>query len=184
MRIEKASLNKREILTGDIGRLCEGSSLGLTVFDGDCSQFGGELSVNEFHISREIRSQCDFDEGLFASSGNIILTNTKAVRLFAKKVNDFIASQHDDPVEAGKKMIKAGQLNAMGLIDEIFHYVCSLYRRDINKTVFDFLLELLDEEFGVEAMDGLLSAFNKAFPPTAIFRGEVGYQEYLADSGQ
>ena len=183
MRIEKASLNKREILTGDMGRFGEGSSLGLAVFDGDCSQFGGELSVNEFHISREIRSQCDFDEGLFASSGNIILANTKAVRLFAKKVNDFIASQHDDPVEAGKKMIKAGQLNAMGLIDEIFHYVCSLYRRDINTTVFDFLLELLDEEFGVEAMDGLLSAFNKAFPPTAIFRGEVGYQEYLADSG-
>lgn len=183
MRIEKESLNKREIFTGDMGRLCGGSGLGLALFEGECSRFGAGISVNEFHISREIRSQCDFDEGLFSSSGNIILTNTKAVRLFAKKVNDFIASQHDDPVEAGKKMIKAGQLNAMGLIDEIFHYVCSMYRRDINKSVFDFLLELLDDEFGVEAMDGLLSAFNQEFPPTAIFRGEVDGHGYLAGSG-
>ncbi len=161
----------------------DGRNDGILIFDGDCSQFGAGISTNEFHISREIRSKCDLDEGLFASSGNIILANTKAVRLFAKKINDLIASEHEDPVEAGKRMIKAGQLNAMGLIDEIFHYVCSLYRRDINSSVFDFLLELLDEEFGQEAMDGLLSAFNRDFPPTALFRGEVGYQEYLAGSG-
>lgn len=161
----------------------DGKNEGILIFEGNCSRFGAGISINEFHISREIRSKCDFDEALFASSGNIILANTKAVRLFAKKINDLIASEHDDPVEAGKKMIKAGQLNAMGLIDEIFHYVCSLYRRDVNRSVFDFLLELLDEEFGQEAMDGLLSAFNRDFPPTAIFRGEVGYQEYLADSG-
>ena len=156
---------------------------GLTIFEGDYSQLRPELTINEFHISREIRDKCDFDESLFASTGNVILSNTKAVRLFAKKLNDLLAREIPDPVEAGKLMVKAGQLNAMGLIDEIFHYVCAMYRRDINTSVFDVLLELLDEEFGTEAIDGLLSAFNKDFPPTAIFRGEVGFQEYLEKQG-
>ena len=156
---------------------------GLTLFEGEYSQFNPGYTINEFHISREIRAKCDFDEGLFASTGNVILSNTKAVRLFAKKLNDMIAQEIPDPVEAGKLMVRAGDLNAMGLIDEIFHYVCALFRRDINSSVFELLLELLDEEFGPEAMNGLLSAFNKDFPPTAIFRGEVGYHEYLEKQG-
>ena len=134
---------------------------GLSVFDGEYSQFREGFSINEFHISREVRDKCNFDESLFASTGNVILSNTKAVRLFAKKLNDMIAQQIPDPVEAGKLMVKAGQLNAMGLIDEIFHYVCAMFRRDIKVTAFDEILTQLDEEFGQEAINGLLSAFNK-----------------------
>ena len=156
---------------------------GLSVFDGEYSQFGEGFSINEFHISREVRDKCNFDESLFASTGNVILSNTKAVRLFAKKLNDMIAQQIPDPVEAGKLMVKAGQLNAMGLIDEIFHYVCAMFRRDIKVTAFDEILTQLDEEFGQEAINGLLSAFNKEFPPTAIYRHQVDEAAYLADSG-
>ena len=141
---------------------------GLSVYDGKDFRFAPWLSINEFHISREVRDKCDFDQGLFASTGNVILTNTKAVRLFAKKLNDMIAREIPDPVSAGKLMVKAGQLNAMGLIDEIFHYVCAIFRRDINASVFDQILTQLDEEFGQEAVDGLLSAFNAEFPPTAV----------------
>lgn len=156
---------------------------GLSVFDGEYSQFREGFSINEFHISREVRDKCNFDESLFASTGNVILSNTKAVRLFAKKLNDMIAQQIPDPVEAGKLMVKAGQLNAMGLIDEIFHYVCAMFRRDIKVTAFDEILTQLDEEFGQEAINGLLSAFNKEFPPTAIYRHQVDEAAYLADSG-
>ena len=73
---------------------------GLTLFEGEYSQFSPECTINEFHISREIRAKCDFDEGLFASTGNVILSNTKAVRLFAKKLNDLLAQEIPDPVEA------------------------------------------------------------------------------------
>ena len=92
----------------------------MTVLDWNKISVDKNLSLNEFHVSREIREKCDFDERLFASSGNIILANFKNVRLFAKKINDLIAREEKDSVVAGKKMIKDGQLNAMGLIDEIF----------------------------------------------------------------
>ena len=44
-----------------------------------------EASLNEFHVSKEIRDKCNFDGSLFASTGNVILANFKNVRLFAKK---------------------------------------------------------------------------------------------------
>ena len=42
---------------------------GLSVFDGEYSQFREGFSINEFHISREVRDKCNFDESLFASTG-------------------------------------------------------------------------------------------------------------------
>ena len=40
----------------------------------------------EFHVSKAMRDKCDFDLSLFATTGNVILTNFKNVRLFAKKI--------------------------------------------------------------------------------------------------
>lgn len=155
----------------------------MTVLDWNKISVDKNLSLNEFHVSREIREKCDFDEGLFASSGNIILANFKNVRLFAKKINDLIAREEKDSVAAGKKMIKAGQLNAMGLIDEIFHYVCGLYRRDNKVSVFEELLRELDTAYGREAVDEILQVFNETFPPVAVFKGEISVKEYLAGEG-
>ena len=46
-----------------------------------------KLSYNEFHISKEIRDLCKFDQGLFASSGNVVFANMKNVRAFALLLN-------------------------------------------------------------------------------------------------
>ncbi len=70
----------------------------------------------EFHINARVRRACDFDEALFASSGNVIFANLKAVRLFAQRYNSTI-----DGTAHPERFLNTGQLNAMGLIDEIFH---------------------------------------------------------------
>ena len=51
------------------------------------------ISYNEFHVSKKIRDLCNFNEGLFASSGNIVFANMKNVRDFAVLLNDVIKSQ-------------------------------------------------------------------------------------------
>ena len=81
----------------------------------------------EFHVSKKVRDLCNFDESLFSFNGNVIFTNFKAVRTFAQKINATM-----NPVLESNKMIKAGQLNAMGLIDEIFHYICGEFRKSEN----------------------------------------------------
>ncbi|MCQ2983177.1 MAG: alpha-amylase family glycosyl hydrolase, partial [Treponemataceae bacterium] len=131
----------------------------------------------EFHVSRKIRDLCNFDKSLFSFDGNIIFTDFAAVRLFAKKINDTM-----NPVTDGEKMLKAGQLNAMGLIDEIFHYVCSEYRKAKNPHVFEELLAALNKQLGEKAVHQMLLEFNQEFPPVAVYQGQLSEEEYLKGS--
>ena len=54
------------------------------------------ISYNEFHISKKVRDLCDFDKGLFASSGNVVFGNMKNVRLFALKYNQLFTTPEDE----------------------------------------------------------------------------------------
>ena len=124
-----------------------------------------KISYNEFHVSKDIRDKCQFDSSLYTSSGNVIITDLKKVRIFAEKLN-----QYYDKIGLSEKRISAGQLNAMGLIDEILHYVSMLYRRDGIKSSFEGLLQSLDSKFGKEKIDEILLQFTNEFPPTAVYR--------------
>ena len=101
-----------------------------------------QISYNEFHISKKVRTLCNFNKGLFASSGNVVFANMKNVRDFQLLFNDYIEQTTGDK----NKKVSAGQLNAMGLIDEILHYVCFVYRRDKVNDFFKELLAKLDKE--------------------------------------
>ncbi len=134
-----------------------------------------KISHNEFHISKKIRDLCNFDGGLFASSGNVVFANMKNVRAFQLLINNVFESRGEE-----NKKLSAGQLNAMGLIDEILHYVCMLYRRDKVLTFMDDLLATLDKEFGRDEVDGLLLDFIREFPPVAVYKEKIRPEEYLA----
>ena len=140
------------------------------------------ISLNEFHVSKDIRDKCGFDASLYSSSGNVIITDLTKVRIFAQKLNEYY-----DKIGLSKKRVSAGQLNAMGLIDEILHYVSMLYRRDVLKASFEGALSALDQKFGKEKIDEILLQFTNEFPPTTVYRGEISAEEYLAltaiDSG-
>ena len=45
-------------------------------------------ALMEFHVSRQARDRYQFDESLFSLSGNVILANFYAARVFAQKMND------------------------------------------------------------------------------------------------
>jgi len=136
-----------------------------------------KISYNEFHVSKDIRDKCNFDSSLYSSSGNVIITDLKKVRIFAEKLN-----QYYDKIGLSEKRISAGQLNAMGLIDEILHYVSMLYRRDVLKASFEGALADLDKKFGKEKIDQILLEFTNEYPPTAVYRGEISAQDYLKQS--
>ena len=134
-----------------------------------------KISHNEFHISKKIRDLCNFDGGLFASSGNVVFANMRNVRAFQLLINNVFESRGEE-----NKKLSAGQLNAMGLIDEILHYVCMLYRRDKVLTFMDDLLATLDKEFGRAEVDGLLLDFIREFPPVAVYKEKISAADYLA----
>jgi glycosidase len=128
----------------------------------------------EFHVSREARDIYQFDQGLFALSGNVILANFHAARVFAQKMND-----KRDLTRFPELAVKAGQINAMGLIDEILHSVVALYRQQKNPQVMGQALTWLEQTLGRQAVDETLRRFADEFPPLAVYRREIGLDEYL-----
>jgi len=128
----------------------------------------------EFHISRKSREYYQFDETIYLFNGNVIFENFLAARLFAKKMNE-----RRDVQNYPERAIKASQVNAMGLIDEILHLVVEKYREQRKPNVIGELSKSLIDHFGVEKIEKALRIFADEFPPIAVFRGESSIDEYL-----
>jgi glycosidase len=124
--------------------------------------------------SRQARDRYQFDEALFSLSGNVILANFHAVRVLAQQMND-----KRDLVRFPEQAVKAGHINAMGLIDEILHYVVGLYRQQKNQQALEQALDWVVERLGQEAVDHTLRRFVDEFPPLAVYRRETDPQTYL-----
>jgi glycosidase len=67
----------------------------------------------------------------------------------------------------------------MGLIDEILHYVASLYREQVKPDAFDLCVQRLGTRLGDDRTDGLLVAFSEQFPPKPVYTGKKVVPEYL-----
>jgi glycosidase len=130
-----------------------------------------------FHISREARDRYQFDETLFSLHGHVIFANFHAVRVFVKKMND-----RRDLARHPEQTVRAGQVNAMGLIDEILHYVFGLYREQRNPSALNSAFAALTERFGAETLDKALRRFSDLFPPVAVYKGEISLDAYLEGS--
>jgi glycosidase len=132
-----------------------------------------EISM-EFHVSRQARDRYQFDEALFMLSGNVILSNLHGARVFAQKMNE-----RRDLVSFPEQAVKAGHLNAMGLIDELSHQIMQQYRDTANPPALERALQWLDERLGKEAVSRTLRRFADEFPPLAVYRREAGLEEYV-----
>ncbi len=131
--------------------------------------------LREFHVARQARDSYEFDESLFTLSGNVIFANFHAARVFAQKMN-----AKRDLVNFPEQAVRAGQINAMGLIDEILHVVIREYCEQCNPTAMAAALAYVEAALGPDRMEVALRAFNDQFPPLAVYRGETTTAAYLA----
>src|SRR4030043_1435779 len=130
--------------------------------------------IFEFHISRQARDHYQFDTLLFGQAGNVIFVDFHAARLFATKMN-----QKRDVINFPENVVRAGHINAMGLIDEILHMVVQLYRQQINPDVMEQALDWIVGMLGKEDGDPTLLQFVQEFPPVAVYSKSLTAQEYL-----
>ena len=136
----------------------------------------------EFHIHRDIRAKCRFSKTLFSSTGNVVIRNINDIYAFTFQYNEVVESgAFGMPVRADQ-YLKAGQLNAMGLIDEIFHYMCRLYRRDVRADFFSSGYEFVQAELAKEQLpdlDDLLLEFCTEFPPAEVYGGTMTVEDWF-----
>src|SRR5919112_2049230 len=130
----------------------------------------------EFHVSRAARQRYGFDEGLFSLTGNVVFPDFAASRRFAQRINEERAAEiATDP----SKSARAGDLNAMGLIDEVLHTVIELYREQRSPHLMSDALAKLAADVGPDKLDQTLTAFADRFPTVAAYRGEQSAADYL-----
>jgi len=132
------------------------------------------VALREFHVSRRARERYQFDAALFALNGNVVFADFRAAREFARKMN-----VQRDLVRYPEQTVRAGDINAMGLIDEVLHLVVDQYRAQKNRAVMQHALEWLDARLGRRAVDAALVRFAAEFPPLAVYRRQMSLAAYL-----
>ena len=136
-------------------------------------QHNSDSSSREFHISRQSRELYNVDGLLFALSGNVLLANFGAARQLAQQMN-----ARRDLVQFPQSAVKAAHINAMGLLDEVLHFVVAQYQKERNPDALHLALQFLDAQLGSENVDQTLLRFTEEFPPLAVHSGEQSPIEY------
>ncbi|MCG8480672.1 MAG: alpha-amylase family glycosyl hydrolase, partial [Spirochaetales bacterium] len=78
-----------------------------------------------------------------------------------------------------ERTVRAGDVYAMGLIDEIFHYVINLYLEQYGRGIMEQLETTLSRELGEDRLSRLLLTFSSRFPTAACYRDAESPQESL-----
>ncbi len=123
-----------------------------------------------FHISGEARKKYQFEETLFSIEGRTIFANYQAVLRFTGLFNK------EKPAE---NQVKAGYLNAMGLLDEILHFLIESYRKQVNPKALHELEDVLIKNLGSGAYNTLIKNFVRLFPNPEVFRKKQTIENYL-----
>jgi hypothetical protein len=129
----------------------------------------------EFHITRKARERYRFAESLFSYNGNVILANIGACREFAHRMN-----QVRDVEKHPEQVVHAGQLFAMGLIDEASHVLMARYREQFDPQVMTSAIDWFGTQVGADNLDKMLLAFVEQFPCQGVMRGLETPAQWLA----
>ncbi|MGB6723466.1 MAG: alpha-amylase family glycosyl hydrolase, partial [Terracidiphilus sp.] len=107
----------------------------------------------------------------------VVFANLAACREFAHRMNT-VREVEKHP----ELTVHAGQLYAMGLIDEASHVLMARYREQFDPEVMTRALDWFGAQVGAEALDAMLLAFVEQFPGVSVIRGLETPKQWLAGS--
>ena len=127
----------------------------------------------DFHITGYSHKKYHIDESLFSIEGKIIITTPYQARLLSDNINTVRKSE-------GKadQQVTPGQVNGLGLLHEIFHYMISYYEEKINPGVFSRSMNYLKSKFK-DDLDKVLLEFVNEFPSMQVYKNEMTSGDYL-----
>ncbi len=127
-----------------------------------------------FHVTKDSRIKYKFEDNLFSLKGNLIISDFPTARLLSEKINVVRRSE-------GKfdQQVTAGQINALGLLHEIFHLLIRVYEGNNKKGIFNNSIEFLKKNLSEEDLDKTLLKFVQEFPPISVFKGQIKAEDFL-----
>ena len=125
------------------------------------------MIIYDFHISKPSRIKYDFDKSFYSLKGNLIITSASNARYISGKINEVRKSEG-----TYDQLVTPGEINALGILHEVYHYLLNHYRENENPGVFNRSLEYLISVINKDSLDNVLLNFIKEFPPIDVFNGK------------
>ncbi len=120
--------------------------------------------LRELHVCRSARDTYQFSESVFSTRGHVLFGDIRSAREFALRINSVRRSAiYQD------RAISAGEIYAMGLLDEILHYIFNLYLQQYGRAVLQNLQQHLNRSFSQQDVEHLLLTFSHRFPTVACY---------------
>ena len=129
--------------------------------------------IFEFHINEKSRDKYIIDEQLFSITGSLVFINFNASRELARQIN-----LNRDP----ENSVRASELNAMGLLDEIMHYLIETYREKLSPDLLNKLEKYMVDRFGQKKIDELVKNFATEFPTSDVYKKKKTTASYLKEN--
>jgi hypothetical protein len=123
----------------------------------------------DLHIRRTAREKYGLDAALFSFSGRAVIADFGQAHALAAKINE---GRSDN-------FVRAGEINALGLLHEMSHRVLQVFRAQKDPLLFARALQVLEGSIGRENVDATLEAFANEFPPRSVYSGGQSAGEYL-----
>ncbi len=136
----------------------------------------------EFHVLRSARENYGIEDPFFGITGNVVFSNPQAAQKFASAVNDKKNSERDKNRSAANletKQLSPSELNALGLMHEILHFIVDAYVSDANPSAFQNLQNWIFERIGPAQAEGCWGEFVTMYPPTPVYKSQIAPVEYL-----
>ena len=127
-----------------------------------------------FHVSKATRNKYNFDKSLFSLNGDLIIADFHQARLLSEKINTKRKSEGNL-----NNLVVPGNLNALGLLHEIFHYLIRIYEERENPGVLDRSIKYLLLHLEEKEINKVLLEYLNEFPPLEVFKGKITPEEYL-----
>ncbi len=141
--------------------------------------------LREVHVARALRYRYGLDGTLSSYRGGVVIADFATARRLAHAMN--AERNLAAKPQAG---VRASDLNAYGLIEEVFHHIVAVYKEQVGEDLFGRTLTSVKEQLlrqtaagatpsSAPGAEGTLLTFLDLFPPTEIFNGEVEPSDYL-----
>ncbi len=128
----------------------------------------------EFHISRRSRDLYRFDDTLFSIRGDTIFVDFHGAHLLTNKINEKKLL-----LDPPGKPERASDIYAIGLVDEIIHYIIGCYISEKLPGMYEKLMERLKDELGEKERDKTIASFAELFPSSQVYRNELSHLDYV-----
>ncbi len=129
-----------------------------------------------FHVSRHTRKKYDLEDSLFSIEGKVIIANSYQARIMSEKINIIRRAEGKS-----NQQVTPGQVNGLGLLHEILHFMIRYYEEKENPGVFTRSINYLKSKLG-DNLAKVLNEFVNEFPPLDVYRNKITAEDYINGS--